>query len=41
MAMLTYYNLSLIWLIGGLKHDYATIDEFCRKYKEPLKKALV
>jgi len=36
----TYYNLSFIWLIGGLKPDHKTIAEFRRKHKEALKKAL-
>lgn len=37
----TYYNLSFIWLMGGLKPDHKTIAEFRRKHKEALKKALV
>lgn len=36
----TYYNLSFIWLMGGLKPDHKTIAEFRRKHKEALKKAL-
>ena len=35
-----YYNLSFIWLMGGLKPDHKTIAEFRRKNKEALKKAL-
>jgi transposase len=37
----TYYNLSFIWLMGGLKPDHKTIAEFRRKNKEGLKRALV
>jgi transposase len=37
----THYNLSFIWLMGGLKPDHKTIAEFRRKHKEALKKALV
>jgi len=37
----TYYNLSFIWLMGGLKPDHKTIAEFRRKNKEALKRALV
>lgn len=36
----TYYNLSFIWLMGGLKPDHKTIAEFRRKHKEVLKRAL-
>lgn len=36
-----YYNLSFIWLMGGLKPDHKTIAEFRRKNKEGLQKALV
>jgi len=35
-----YYNLSFIWLMGGLKPDHKTIAEFRRKHKEALKRAL-
>jgi len=35
-----YYNLSFIWLMGGLKPDHKTIAEFRRQHKEALKKAL-
>jgi hypothetical protein len=37
----TYYNLSFIWLMSGLKPDHKTIAEFRRKNKEALKRALV
>lgn len=37
----THYNLSFIWLMGGLKPDHKTIAEFRRKNKEALRKALV
>jgi transposase len=37
----THYNLSFIWLMGGLKPDHKTIAEFRRKNREALKKALV
>jgi transposase len=37
----TYYNLSFMWLMGGLKPDHKTIAEFRRKNKEALKQALV
>jgi transposase len=30
------YNLSFIWLVGGLKPDYKTISEFRRNNKAPL-----
>ena len=36
----THYNLSFIWLMGGLKPDHKTIAEFRRKNKEALKRAL-
>ena len=35
-----YYNLSFIWLMGGLKPDHKTIAEFRRKNKEALHRAL-
>jgi len=35
-----HYNLSFIWLLGGLKPDHKTIAEFRRKYKDALKKVL-
>lgn len=35
-----YYNLSFIWLMGGLKPDHKTIAEFRRNNKVALKKAL-
>jgi len=35
-----YYNLSFIWLMGGLKPDHKTIAEFRRKHKEALKLSL-
>lgn len=35
-----YYNLSFIWLMGGLKPDHKTIAEFRRQHKEALKEAL-
>ncbi len=34
------YNLSFMWLMGGLKPDFKTIAEFRRKNKEALKRAL-
>jgi len=37
----THYNLSFIWLMGGLQPDHKTIAEFRRKHKEALKKAMV
>jgi transposase len=37
----TYYNLSFIWLMGGLKPDHKTIAEFRRNNKEAIKRALV
>ena len=33
----THYNLSFIWLAGGLKPDHKTIAEFRRKNKSVLK----
>jgi len=36
----THYNLSFIWLTGGLKPDHKTIAEFRRKHKEALSKVL-
>jgi len=35
-----HYNLSFIWLIGGLKPDHKTIAEFRRNNKSALKKVL-
>jgi len=35
-----HYNLSFIWLTGGLKPDHKTIAEFRRKNKAALKKVL-
>jgi transposase len=35
-----HYNLSFIWLTGGLKPDHKTIAEFRRKNKSALKKVL-
>ena len=35
-----HYNLSFIWLTGGLKPDHKTIAEFRRKNKPALKKVL-
>lgn len=37
----THYNLSFIWLMGGLKPDHKTIAEFRRKHKEALQQALI
>lgn len=34
----TYYNLSFMWLMGGLKPDPKTISEFRRKHKREFKK---
>ena len=34
------YNLSFIWLMGGLKPDFKTIAEFRRKNKEAIKRVL-
>jgi len=34
------YNLSFIWLMGGLKPDFKTISEFRRNNKEAVKKVL-
>lgn len=36
----THYNLSFIWLTGGLKPDHKTIAEFRRKNKASLAKVL-
>jgi transposase len=36
----THYNLSFIWMTGGLKPDHKTIAEFRRKNKGPLRKVL-
>lgn len=36
----THYNLSFIWLTGGLKPDHKTIAEFRRKHKGSLSKVL-
>lgn len=36
----THYNLSFIWLMGGLKPDHKTISEFRRRNKGALKKVL-
>jgi len=35
-----HYNMSFIWLMGGLKPDHKTIAEFRRKNKKALKKLL-
>jgi transposase len=37
----TNYNLSFIWLTGGLKPDHKTIAEFRRKNKTALEKVLI
>ena len=36
----THYNLSFIWLTGGLKPDHKTIAEFRRKHRRALSKVL-
>ena len=36
----TYYNLSFIWLMGGLKPDHKTIAEFRRRNKSALKQVI-
>ena len=36
----THYNLSFIWLTGGLKPDHKTIAEFRRRNKSALRKVL-
>jgi transposase len=36
----THYNLSFIWLMGGMKPDHKTISEFRRNNKKALKKVL-
>lgn len=37
----THYNLSFIWLMGGLKPDHKTIAEFRRKHKAAIHQALI
>jgi transposase len=36
----THYNLSFIWLMGGLKPDHKTIADFRKNHKEAIHKAL-
>ena len=36
----THYNLSFIWLMGGLTPDHKTIAEFRRRHKSALKQVL-
>ena len=36
----THYNLSFVWLIGGLKPDHKTIAEFRRRNRKALKEIL-
>ena len=36
----THYNLSFIWLTGGLKPDHKTIAEYRRKHRAALRKVL-
>ena len=36
----TYYNLSFMWLMGGLKPDHKTIAEFRRNHREAIAKVL-
>jgi transposase len=36
-----HYNLSFIWLMGGLKPDHKTIAEFRRKNKAAIQRAMV
>ncbi len=36
----THYNLSFIWLTGGLKPDHKTIAEFRRKHRSALRQVL-
>lgn len=36
----THYNLSFMWLTGGLKPDHKTIAQFRRKHKKALSKVL-
>jgi len=36
----THYNLSFIWLLGGLRPDHKTIAEFRRRHRGALKKVL-
>lgn len=40
MERAVHYNLSFIWLMGGLKPDHKTISEFRRKNRKGLRKAL-
>jgi len=35
-----HYNLSFIWLTGGLKPDHKTVAEFRRKHKSSLRKVI-
>jgi transposase len=36
----THYNLSFVWLLGGLKPDHKTIAEFRRRHRKALKEVL-
>jgi transposase len=36
----THYNLSFVWLMGGLKPDHKTIAEFRRRHRKALKEVL-
>lgn len=36
MERALHYNVSFMWLVGGLKPDYKTISEFRRKHKKVL-----
>ena len=36
-----HYNLSFIWLMGGLKPDHKTIAEYRRKHKDAIHKAMM
>ena len=36
----THYNLSFIWLVGGLHPDHKTIAEFRRQHRAALGKVL-
>jgi transposase len=36
----THYNLSFVWLMGGLRPDHKTIAEFRRRNRKALKKVL-
>jgi transposase len=36
----THYNLSFMWLMGGLKPDHKAISEFRRKHKKEFKKVI-